>query len=147
MIINTTYSNKENDELINELVGKPFSFMEKIRMNGVGSKRMMVEEVGLQFKNLMNKVSDVNYANIELRPSGILVRINKGLQNFTWIIPYYQLSFFKTTAGSIHADGKFIRFRKNTTYKENKKFFDKMMEQKIRFDRGKNIDDFYESYV
>ncbi|MDX1469934.1 MAG: hypothetical protein R3213_00430 [Flavobacteriaceae bacterium] len=145
MLVNTTYNNKENTELINEVVGRPYSLLERIKLGGVGSKRMIVEEVSLGFKQLLNTVADINYANIELRPSGILVMINKGLQNFTWVIPYFHLAFFKTSQGSIHSEGRYLRFRKNRTYKENKKFFDKMMEAKIKFDRGKSIDDFYQS--
>lgn len=147
MLLNTTYRNKNNTELINEVVGKPFTFLERMKLNGVGSKRMIVDEVSLGFKQLLNTVSDINYANIELRPSGILVRINKGLQTFTWVIPYFHLAFFKTSQGSIHAEGKFLRFRRNTTYKENKKFFAKMMREKIKYDDGRSVDDFYQSHI
>lgn len=43
MMLDTTYSNKVNIELINDLVGKPYSIIKSIRMNGIGSKRMIVE--------------------------------------------------------------------------------------------------------
>jgi hypothetical protein len=91
---------------------------------------MIIEEVSENFNNLLNTVSDLNYGNIELRPNGILVMINKGLENFTWAIPYRKLVLYKTYGLSIHADGKFIRFRENQTYKENKVFFKKMMRLK-----------------
>ena len=91
---------------------------------------MIIEEVSENFNNLLNTVSDLNYGNIELRPNGILVMINKGLENFTWAIPYRKLVLYKTYGLSIHANGKFIRFRENKTYKENKVFFKKMMRLK-----------------
>lgn len=134
MILNSTYQNKDHKQLINDLVGKPFSFLESIKMRGVGSKRMIIKDVSPNLKTYLNKVSDINYANIELRKKGILVYINKGLQNFTWVIPYYQLVIFKSNGSSVHAQGKFVQFKINKTFKENKKFFDKMLDAKIKHD-------------
>ncbi len=45
MILETTHTNKENIELINDLVGKPFSFLQSLRMKGIGSKRMIIDDV------------------------------------------------------------------------------------------------------
>jgi hypothetical protein len=103
-------------------------------MKGIGSKRMIIEDVSPNMKAMMNKVSDINYANIELRPKGILVMINQGLKNFTWIIPFYQLVIYKTNGSSIHAQGRFVRFRNSKTFRENKKFFDKLLDQKVKYD-------------
>lgn len=134
MVLETTYSSKENKEIINDLVGKPFSIFQAIRLRGVGSKRMIVDEVSPNMTNVINKVSDINYANIELRPNGILIMINKGLRNFTWVIPYYHLVIYKVNGSSIHAQGRFIHFKNNKTFKENKSFFDKLMNEKINHD-------------
>lgn len=134
MILNTTHFNKEHKQILNDLVGASFSLFESIRMKGVGSKRMIIGEVSPNLKPLMNTVSDINYANIELRRQGILIFVNKGLQNFTWAIPYYQLTVYKTNGISIHAQGKFIQFKNTKTFKENKQFFDKMLDEKIKHD-------------
>jgi len=135
MVLETTYSNKDHIEMINDIVGKPFGFMEMIKLKGIGSKRMIIENVSLNLKQYMNTVADINYANIELRPGGILLRINKGLRNFTWIIPYYQLVIYKTNGSSIHGQGRFINFKNNQLLKENKHFFKKMMSLKIQYDQ------------
>ncbi len=95
---------------------------------------MIVDEVSPNMQSMMNTVSDLNYANIELRPKGILIMINKGLKNFTWIIPFYQLVIYKSNGSSIHAQGKYIHFRNNRTFKENKKFFDRLMDEKVKYD-------------
>ncbi len=134
MILDSTYTNKEHKNMINDLVGKPFSFMESWKMGGVGSKRMIVSEVSPNLKQYLNEVSDINYANIEMRPGGIILYINKGLKNFTWIIPYYQLVMYKTNGASIHAQGKFVQFKNNKTFKENKKFLKKLMDAKVKYD-------------
>lgn len=133
MILETTYTNKKHTELINEKVGKPFSLIEKLKLKGIGSKRMMIDDVSPNMKQYLNKVAAVNYANLELRPKGLLIRINKGLKNFTWVIPYYHLVMLKTNGSSIHAQGKFIHFRKNTTFRENKSFFRKLLNAKVEY--------------
>jgi hypothetical protein len=135
MVLETTYNNKEHTEKIKDIVGKPFSFMQIIKLKGIGSKRMIIENVSINLKQYMNSIADINYANIELRPGGILLRINKGLQNFTWVIPYYQLVIYKTNGSSIHAQGRFINFKNNRLLKENKGFFNKMMNMKIQYDQ------------
>lgn len=133
MILNTTYNNKDNKKLIDDLVGNPFSFIDIFKRKGIGSKRMIIANVSPNLYYYMNKVSDINYSNIELRPKGILIHINKGLQNYTWSIPYYQLVIYKTNGSSIHAQGKFIHFKNNKTFKENKAFFNKLLEEKIKY--------------
>ncbi len=139
MILDTTYTNKEHIELINDLVGKPYSLMKSIKMKGVGSKRMIIEDVSPNMNQYLNTVDDVNYANLELRPIGVLIRINKGLKNFTWVIPYYQLVIYKTNGSSIHAQGRYIHFRNNTTFKENKAFFDKLLNEKVKYESKYNV--------
>ena len=134
MLLNTTHYSKENKEIINDLVGKPYSIMQSIKMKGVGSKRMIVDEVSPNMGHLMNTVSDINYANIELRPKGILIMINRGLKNFTWVIPFYHLVIYKVNGSSIHAQGRYIHFKNNKTFKENKKFFEKLYDEKVRYD-------------
>ena len=131
MIIDSTYTDKRNEELINNLVGSKYSLWQSIKLKGVGSKRMMIEEASKHFSNQLNLISDVNYANIELRPNGILLHINKGLNNFTWAVPIYKLHIYRTNSFSIHADGKFIRFKNNKLLKENKLFIDKLLDFKI----------------
>lgn len=139
MVVDTTYKNKDHELLINDLVGRPFGFMQSIKMRGIGSKRMIIEDTSPNMKQYLNVVADVNYANLELRPLGVLIRINKGLKNFTWIIPYYQLVIYKTNGSSIHAQGRFIHFRNNKTFKENKAFFDRLLDEKVKYESQYNV--------
>jgi len=141
MIFEMTYTDSTTTKTINKIVGKPFSFIQSIKLNGIGSKRMIIDNVSPNLKTYLNTVADINYANIELRPLGILIRINKGLRNFTWTIPYYHLVIYKINGSSIHAQGKFIHFRNNKAFKENKKFFRKMMDLNIRFNEQFNFMD------
>lgn len=135
MIFNTTHTNRDAETTINDLLGKSYSFFESIKIGGVGSKRMMIDEVSPRFIQFMNTVSDINYGNIELRRKGIVVHINKGLKNYSWAIPFYQLHTYKTSGFSIHAQGNFVRFKNNKLLKENKKFIDKLIDLKIENDK------------
>lgn len=136
MIANTSYNNKETTRIINDLIGPSYSFFEAIRRRGVGSKRMMISSVSEGFQKLMNTVSDINYANIELRDKGILVHINKGLEVYSWAIPYYQLHTYKTNGYSIYAQGNFVKFANNKLLKENKSFIEKLTNLKIENDKN-----------
>jgi hypothetical protein len=131
MIFNTTYNNKDAAAEMNELLGKSYSFFEAIKLGGVGSKRMVIDAVSPGFLKVINSVSDINYGNIEIREKGIIVHINKGLKNFSWAIPYYQLHTYKTEGFSIHAHGNFVRFKNNKLLKENKSFIAKIINSKI----------------
>ncbi|TYB74347.1 hypothetical protein [Bizionia myxarmorum] len=141
MILNSTYNDKDHKEMITDLIGKPYSFFEAIRLGGIGSKRMMINDVSPNLQSYLNYVDDFNYANIELRSGGILIYINKGLKNFTWVIPFYHLVLYKTNGASIHAQGKFINFKNNVTFRENKGFFKRLMDMKVAYDERFNFID------
>jgi hypothetical protein len=131
MIFNTTLKNKDATATMNDLLGEPYSFVKAIKLGGVGSKRMIIDAVSPGFLKLINAVSDINYGNIEIREKGIVIHINKGLKNFSWAIPYYQLHTYKTEGFSIHAQGNFVRFKNTKLLKENKNFIDKIINCKI----------------
>lgn len=133
MLLNTTYTNKENDATIDNLVGKPFGFLKKLQMKGIGSGRMIIDEVSPKLERTLLNGPDINYANIELRPKGILVRITRRLDNFTWIIPYYQLYTYMTNGLSIHGQGEFLHFRNDRFLRNNKDFVKKMLNLKVIF--------------
>lgn len=139
MLFSTTHTNKETVRSINDIVGKSYGFFESLKLKGTGSKRMIIDEVSPNLISVINTVDDINYGNIELRPNGILIHIAKGHKNFTWAIPFYQLVIYKINGSSIHAQGKFVHFRANKTFKENKLFFDKMLNMKVKYDEQYNF--------
>ena len=55
MIFNTTYKNRDAKATINDLIGKSYSLLESIKMKGVGSKRMMIDDVSIGFKKILNE--------------------------------------------------------------------------------------------
>ena len=134
MILDSTHTKKSHKQIITDLIGKPFSFFESIRLGGVGSKKMIIHEVSPNLQPYLNTGSNINYATIEMRSDGILVFINKRLKNFIWIIPYYQLAIYKANGISIHAQGTFIHLKTNKVFKENKSFLDKLLNKKVAYD-------------
>ena len=138
MIFNSTYTDKEKELEVNEMVGSRFGFISSIRLNGVGSKRLIIEEVSPNFKNIIKQKNDIIYSNIEIRKDGILVYIAEGLKRFTWVIPYYKLAVYKTPNFSIHCDGNFIRFSNDLNKKENISFFKKIIDHKLNYAKTRN---------
>lgn len=133
MLLNTTYKNDEHELIIQDLVGKPFSLKKKLILRGVGSGRMVIDEASPRLEQTLLNGPDLNYANLEIRPKGILVRITRRLDNFTWIIPFYHLHIYKTSGLSVHGQGQFLHFRENQMLRNNKSFFRKVSNLKLDF--------------
>lgn len=133
MVFNTSYKNIDYIKESINLVGKAFSFLEKLKMGSVGSSRLVVSEFSPKLKPKNLDTIAVNYTNIELRPKGIIVHFTNRLERYSWIIPYYRLVIYNAQTFSIHANGNFIKCSKNKNYKENKKFIEKMIDLKNTF--------------
>ncbi|MEC9186643.1 MAG: hypothetical protein VX462_01680 [Bacteroidota bacterium] len=132
-LYNITYKNKETEKKINAEMGKPFGLIEKLKLGGIGSRRMIIENFSEDIKNLTLKVSGIQYANIELRPNGIIVHINQGIYTHAWTIPYFRLSVFNGDFFTIHGGGSHIQFNKEKSWKENKEFLQKIVKLKSEF--------------
>ncbi|MDG1040962.1 MAG: hypothetical protein P8H13_08675 [Polaribacter sp.] len=130
MIFNTTYSNQDFDEESALLVGNKFTFLERLKLSGIGSSRLMIKEMCPKLNLGKLKYSEIDFGNIELRPNGIIVHYSRKLERFSWVIPYYKLVIYNSQYFSIHANGNYIQFLKNTNYKDNKKFINKMLNLK-----------------
>ena len=130
MVFNTSYKNEDYLKESDKTLGKTFSFFEKIKIGGNGSGRLMIEELSTQLRPKNMTPYAINYANIELRPNGIILHFTNKLDRYSWIIPYYRLVTYSTKNFSIHANGHFIKFAKNKNYLNNKKFIDKMIDLK-----------------
>ena len=132
-LYNITYKNKETEKEINAEMGKPFGLIEKLRLGGIGSRRMIIENFSEDLKNLALKVSGIQYANIELRPNGVIIHINQGIYTHAWTIPYFRLSIFNGDFFTFHGGGSHIQFNKEKSWKENKEFLQKIVKLKSEF--------------
>lgn len=141
MLFNTTYTNNEYTKSANNTLGKQFSLLKKIKLRGNGSSRLMIDNFSAKLKPKNLNTSAINYANIELRPKGIIIHYTNGLDRYSWIVPYFRLVIYNTDILSIHANGNFIIFKKNKNYSNNKKFINKMIDLK---NETLNITEYYE---
>ena len=131
MIKDTTVLEKDEIQEINELVGKPFSIVERLKRGRIGSHRMIIESHSEHFDFIAIKNHDTIYCNIELRPNGIIIHLNKRNTRYSWVIPFYKLVLFRSKTFSIHADGTFLKIRNDRYLGMNQKFIRLILEAKV----------------
>ena len=131
MLFDTSIKDKKVKIQINDLVGKPFTLIDYFKIGSVGCSRMEIVGYSKLFNKVMAWDKQTVYANIALRPNGIIVIINVRLSNYSWVIPYHYLSIFKTEFLSIHSQGEFIKFKVYSD--QNKKFINKVLYQKQNY--------------
>lgn len=129
MLLDVSYNNKEITRKIDDELGKAFPFMERFKMGGIGSPKLILTETSLQISNLMNLDNNRNVCNIEMRPKGIIVGFRSRLSSYGLIIPYYKLVLYKGKAEqySIHKDNYFFKFEAKAKDKAVHKFMKKLM--------------------
>ena len=128
-VFDTTHNIQKIIEAIDKLMGKPVPLFQRFKQGGIGSRRMIIDELSEALTPYVNARHYLTYSNIELRPNGIIVHIHKTLDNFAWCLLYQdlQLSFLENDQVRLEAEGEYLLFRDG--YQFNKKYFDKL--QKI----------------
>jgi hypothetical protein len=107
---NITYNNPIIKEEINLKVGASFSFIQRLKMGGIGSKRMVIIDSSADITELTSYQKSIVYCYLELRPTGIIVHFRSILETIGWIVPYHHLSIFKNGKQfSLHAAGSFVK--------------------------------------
>lgn len=114
MIYDTSYSNKETTRKINQLVGLPFSWRQRLKFRGIGSPSMVIADISNEYKKYMNAEHYQTKANIELRPKGILIHFRHKLQAYSWVMPFTSLTVLHDTHLTLASDDLFISFHEPT---------------------------------
>jgi len=127
MLINDTLRTSDDAKAIDQLVGSPLPIFKRLVSGGTGSKRMIVESFSSGLLAAKSSVSDIQYANIELRDRGIIVRISKRREMYSWVIPFHHLAIYSSRQFSIHGAGNFIKCNKATALRDNRKFIQKLL--------------------
>lgn len=130
MLFDTSIKDKKVKQQINQLVGKPFNLIDILKIGTIGSSRMEVVAYSKLFNNVMAWNKQAIYANLSMRPNGLLVIINVRLSNYSWVIPYHYLSIFKTDLLVIHGQGEFLKLK--IAPEQNKKLIDKILAEKVK---------------
>lgn len=126
MLFDTSYTDKKITKKINDAVGKPFSFKERWKLKGIGSKRMVITDISDEYRKHLKANHYETKANIELRPGGILIHFRDKLQTMTWVMPYESMKLNLSNGLILQSDGKFIHFRKEDI---DNKFLEKLTDQ------------------
>ena len=126
MLRNISYNDHKIKKEINEMIGEPFTFFERIKMNGIGSSNLRIKECNSEIENLFKLDNNDNRCNIEIRKKGIIVRFRALLETYALIIPYYKLKLFKGDSSlySMYIDNYFIKVLVNS--KKEHDFFKKI---------------------
>lgn len=130
MLFDTSVKDKKVKQQINQLVGKPFNLIDILKIGTIGSSRMEVVAYSKLFNNVVAWNKQAIYANLSMRPNGLLVIINVRLSNYSWVIPYHYLSIFKTDLLVIHGQGEFLKLK--ISPEQNKKLIDKILDEKAK---------------
>ena len=134
MLINISYHDKLIEKKINSIIGPPYSLIDRIKKNGIGSPRLTINKSSDNINNLLVLDKNINYCNIELRPKGIIVRFRSLLETYGLIVPFYKLNIHKEKSYqySIFYESSFVKLdvRKDIEYS----FFKKMMNEKASSD-------------
>ena len=112
MIKNLSYNSKKINALLLELVGRPFSFIERLKLGGIGSNKLVIADASKEIVELLKLDNNVNYCNIEIRKNGLIIRFRSLLETYGLIIPYYKLIIYKGESNiySLYKDTNYIKF-------------------------------------
>jgi len=134
MIFNVSYKSKAVDSEINELVGRPFSFMERIRMRGVGTSKMEIMEISVNLGRYFQERSGSRFCYLELRPAGLLVGFQSHLKTYVLAIPFHQLSiYYNGGLLSIYSKDYSIKMKPPFNGSVDKKYLSKVLDMKTSY--------------
>ena len=133
MIKNLSYNTKKNRAILSEIVGRPFSLIERIRLKGIGSGKLIIIDASEEIVELLRLDNNINYCNIELRTNGIIIRFRSLLETYGLIIPFYKLVIYKGESKiySFYKDKYYIKFMADN--KKTSLFVKKIVGLKIKF--------------
>ena len=94
MVIDYTYPNYQLKRQIQEAVGKPYSFLEKLKLGGIGTSKLQVLEATDAIYNVLSKSADTKYCHVECRKGGLIVGFQSVMRVYLWLIPYHYLHMY-----------------------------------------------------
>ena len=134
MVFNITYHSHKTDHQIAQLVGKPYSVLDRLKMGGVGSPRMIINMASEDIAELFGDSPGFKFCNIELRNNGIIVGFQSNMRIFAWAIPYYKLTIYHNKGLiSIYSGESHLKIKPFFNKDIDLKFVAKLLELKARY--------------
>jgi hypothetical protein len=133
MLFNISHNDKKIKKTIEESVGKPFGFIENINLKGIGSPKLIITKASQEIGLILNKNNALKFANIELRPNGIIIGFQSQLEVYALVIPFYKLVYFRPgNSITFHIDHHFISIDASKNIKKISAFMTKIENQKAK---------------
>lgn len=119
MIIDVSRLDNKTKKEITDIVGTKYTFLERIKLKGIGSGRQIIIEASPEINHIIKKTLEINYTNIEIRKKGLIVGLKSYGRTYYWLIPFYQFSIFKSSNYvSIYAGNNKIKLAVNPNLME-----------------------------
>ena len=135
MLLNLSYKDKKIKSKINKVVGDEFNFIEKFKLRGNGSPKLLISECSSNIDELLSLNNNIKKCNIELRKKGIIIRFRSLLETYGLIVPYYKLKIFKGKKNEISLYKDNFSVKLKIVGKDVKNFFKKLKEQKYKYEK------------
>lgn len=133
MLKDLSYKDSEIEKEINNLIGKEFNFLEKLKRGGTGSRQLIIKKSDNDIYDILSKSYELNKCNIEIREKGIIIYFRSRNSTYGLTIPYYKLVIFKVD--NIHYtltyDEYFLKIRVEKS--SDHKFLKKILKEKAQF--------------
>ncbi|NBC56758.1 MAG: hypothetical protein GVY05_00500 [Bacteroidetes bacterium] len=142
MLLNVSYNRPKIKNQIDENVGRAFSFVDRVKMGGIGSGKLIINSSSKQIYNLLILDSYRNVCSIEMRPKGIILSFRSLLETYALVIPFHKLKIYKGRSQeySVYMDDYFIKIKADN--KRIHKYMRKVLDYKLSSSEFKN--EYYE---
>ena len=134
MVFDITYSEKAVIEEVNQLVGEPYSFFQRLKLGGIGSERVQIMKSSPKVAHHLQHDISINYCNLELRPKGLIIHLKYKLKDLAWVIPWGMSSLFSSVHGlKIYGGADYVVLQKMYRGSNLDKFTKKMMKARATY--------------
>ena len=142
MLLNVSYNRPKIKKQIEDSVGKSFSLVERIKLGGIGSGKLIINSASQQIQNLLVLDSYTNVCSLEIRPQGIILSFRSILETYALIIPYHKLHIYKGDSKqySIYMDNYYVKVKADQ--KRIHQFMRKVLNHKVSV-TGQGEDEYY----
>ena len=140
MLLNISYNDPKQKKEIDDIVGKPFSLQNRLKMRGIGSGKLVISSASIEIHNLLILDNNINTCSIEMRPMGVIVHFRSLLETYGLVIPYFKLKLYKGKSKiySIYKDQYYIKVKAEKS--SIHEFFRKISNHKV-LNTPQNLED------
>lgn len=115
MLVNLSRKDQDSTDKISAEVGDIFNLKARQALQGSVSGKLEITAQSIDIHNLLIFNHGINTCTIELRPDGIIIRFQVGLDTYGLVMPYYKLKVYKGQAEeyALHRDHYYIKVKAN----------------------------------